>query len=312
VLRRVRRPAALVVPVLLLSVLAACGDDDGSGTDDALKGFDAISITGDVGTAPEVEWKGQLEAEKTETKVLVEGDGETIKEGDKVNVNVWIGNGFLEEEVFTTYEKDGKPETFTVDDQLTPAFKDAMLGQTIGSRVAVSAPAADVFGETGNPEMNIGNKDSVVVVFDLMEMFQPPQPKDVPASKLPKIVEEKGDPVSLDFKGIPKPAADGPLLRHVVTEGKGKTLTPESTVTADYLGMTYDAKKPFDESFSAEPAEFSLAQVVQGWTYGLSGLKVGSRVLLQIPPELGYGAQEQENIPANSTLYFVVDIVSAK
>ncbi len=150
-LRRVRRPAALVVPVLLLSVLAACGDDDGSGTDDALKGFDAISITGDVGTAPEVEWKGQLEAEKTETKVLVEGDGEKIKEGDKVDVNVWIGNGFLEEEVFTTYEKDGTPETFTVDDQLTPAFKDALLGQTIGSRVAVSAPAADVFGETGNP-----------------------------------------------------------------------------------------------------------------------------------------------------------------
>ena len=35
-------------------------------------------------------------------------------------------------------------------------------------------------------------------------------------------------------------------------------------------------------------------------------------MLLQIPPELGYGAQEQENIPANSTLYFVVDIVSAK
>jgi len=160
--------------------------------------------------------------------------------------------------------------------------------------------------------MNIGNKDSVVVVFDLMEMFQPPQPKDVAASRLPKIVEEKGDPVSLDFKGVPKPAADGPLLRHVVTEGKGKTLTPESTVTADYLGMTYKAKKPFDESFSAEPAEFSLQQVVQGWTYGLSGLKVGSRVLLQIPPELGYGAQAQENIPANSTLYFVVDIVSAK
>ena len=41
-------------------------------------------------------------------------------------------------------------------------------------------------------------------------------------------------------------------------------------------------------------------------------MKVGSRVLLAIPPDLGYGAQEQPNIPANSTLYFVVDIVSAK
>jgi peptidylprolyl isomerase len=52
--------------------------------------------------------------------------------------------------------------------------------------------------------------------------------------------------------------------------------------------------------------------VVPGWTYGLTGLKVGTRVLLQIPPALGYGAQAQEGIPAESTLYFVVDIVSAK
>lgn len=310
-LQRVRRPAALVVPVLLLSVLTACGDDDGSG-EDSLEGFDAVSITGDVGTAPEVEWKGQMEAEKTEEKVLVEGDGEVIKEGDKVEVNVWIGNGFTQEESFTTYEKDGTPETFTVDDQLTPAFKDAMLGKTIGSRVAVVAPASDLFGEVGNPQMDIGNEDSVVVVFDLMEMYQPPKPKDVAASRMPKIVEKDGNVTSLDFTGLPAPKPDANLLRHVVTEGKGKVLTPESTVTADYLGMVYDAKAPFDESFSAEPAEFSLAEVVPGWTYGLSGLKVGSRVLLQIPPDLGYGAQEQENIPANSTLYFVVDIVSAK
>lgn len=310
-LQRVRRPAALVVPVLLLSVLTACGDDDGSG-EDSLEGFDAVSITGDVGTAPEVEWKGQMEAEKTEEKVLVEGDGEVIKEGDKVEVNVWIGNGFTQEESFTTYEKDGTPETFTVDDQLTPAFKDAMLGKTIGSRVAVVAPASDLFGEVGNPQMDIGNEDSVVVVFDLMEMYQPPKPKDVAASRMPKIVEKDGNVTSLDFTGLDAPKPDANLLRHVVTEGKGKVLTPESTVTADYLGMVYDAKAPFDESFSAEPAEFSLAEVVPGWTYGLSGLKVGSRVLLQIPPDLGYGAQEQENIPANSTLYFVVDIVSAK
>ena len=301
----------LVVPVLLLSALAGCGDDDGSG-EDALKGFDAFSVSGDLGTVPEVEWKGQLEADETETKVLIEGDGEVVKEGDKVEVNVWIGNGFTQEESFTTYEKGGSPETFTIDDQLTPAFKDALLGKTIGSRVAVSAPAADLFGEVGNPQMDIGNEDSVVVVFDLMEMFQPPKPKDVVANRMPKIVEKDGNVTSLDFTGLPEPKPDANLLRHVVTEGKGKPLTPESTVTADYLGMVYDAKAPFDESFSAEPAEFSLQEVVPGWTYGLSGMKVGSRVLLQIPPELGYGAQAQENIPANSTLYFVVDIVSAK
>ena len=89
-------------------------------------------------------------------------------------------------------------------------------------------------------------------------------------------------------------------------------LVPDSTVKVNYLGSVYDAKQPFDESYSQKPIEFSLGSVVKGWTYGLSGLKVGSRVILQIPPDLGYGAQEQSGIPANSTLYFVVDIISAK
>ena len=68
----------------------------------------------------------------------------------------------------------------------------------------------------------------------------------------------------------------------------------------------------FDESFSKKPVPFQLSQVVPGWTYGLEGVKVGSRVLLQIPPELGYGEAEQGAIPANSTLYFVVDVVKAQ
>ena len=68
-------------------------------------------------------------------------------------------------------------------------------------------------------------------------MYQPPTPKDVPSAQLPGIVEKKGEPVALDFKGVDEPKADGDLLRSVVKEGKGKTVTTDMTVTADYLGM---------------------------------------------------------------------------
>lgn len=312
--RRLRRLPAALLPLVLATTLVACGSDDssdgdtGSSSSDSLHG---ITISGDLGSAPEVKWDGKLDVDETETTVVTEGDGETIEDGDQVQVNLWIGNGFSQEQAYSSYDEGGQEETVTANDQLAPVFKDAVLGQTIGSRVAVTATGADAFGEAGNTQIGIAPTDSVLIVVDLMEEFTPPTPKDVPSSQLPGIVEEKGKPVSLDFKGLPEPKGDE-FLRSVLKEGTGATVTTDMEVTANYLGMVYGAKKPFDESYSAEAVPFQLTGVVQGWTYGLEGLKVGSRVLLQIPPELGYGAQDKPGIPPNSTLYFVVDIVSAK
>lgn len=309
--RRTRRLLPVLIPLVLTLGLAGCGDDGGDTPSGS--GLDSVTIEGDPGSAPTVTWDGQMDAGDITSKVIVEGDGEEVATGDKVVTNIWIGNGFTQQEAYSTY-KEGQPQDLTVDEkQLSAVFLEALEGHTIGSRVAVAASAEEAFGESGNPGIGIGNKDSVLIVVDLMKMYEEPKPVDVPQSKMPKVVEEKGEPTSLDFSGIPEPKADGDLLRTVLEEGKGKTLKTDSTITANYLGMVYDGKKPFDESYSGEkPAEFSLQQVVQGWTYGLSGLKVGTRVLLAIPPDLGYGAQEQENIPANSTLYFVVDIIKAK
>lgn len=306
--RRLRRLPIVLIPLVLVAALTSCGGDDAA-TD--LEGLGAVTIAGDPGTAPEVTWKGKMTADAIETKTLETGDGVEVKDGDQVSTHIWIGNGFTETQAFSTYD-EGKPEQVTLDDQLSPVFTDAMKGQTIGSRVAVTAPADKVFGEGGNPNLDIGNKDTVLVIVDLIEIYTPPKAVDVPASKVPGVVLKKGEPVALDFKGQPKPEADGELLRSIVKEGKGKTVTSDMTVTADYLGQVYGAKKPFDESYSKKPVPFSLTGVVQGWTIGLSGVKVGSRVLLQIPPEMGYGSEEKPDIPANSTLYFVVDIVSAK
>lgn len=313
--RRLRRLPAALLPLVLATTLVACGSDDssdgdsGSSSSDSLHG---ITISGELGSAPEVKWDGELEVDETETTVVTKGDGDTIEDGDQIQVNLWIGNGFSQEQAYSSYDEGGQEETVTANDQLAPVFKDAVLGQTIGSRVAVTATGADAFGEAGNTAIGIAPTDTVLIVVDLMEEFTPPAPKDVPASQLPGIVEEKGEPVALDFKGLPEPEEDGELLRSVVKKGDGATVTTDMTVKVNYLGMVYDAKKPFDESYTKEPVEFALTGVVQGWTYGLEGLKVGDRVLLQIPPALGYADQEKPGIPPNSTLYFVVDIVDAK
>src|SRR6185503_18862226 len=52
-------------------------------------------------------------------------------------------------------------------------------------------------------------------------------------------------------------------------------------------------------------------RVVPGWDKGLVGKKVGSRVLLVLPPAEGYGEQGNPDagITKDDTLLFVVDIV---
>jgi peptidylprolyl isomerase len=301
---------------VLATTLVACGDDEGSDNGssdkDSAAALHGITIGGDLGEAPEVEWDGELETDETETAVVIEGDGEELAEGDQVQARLWIGNGTTQEEAYSGFEEDTEPETVVASENLSPVFRDAVLGQTIGSRVAVTTTSEEAFGPSGNPNLGIGNKDTVLIIVDLVDAFEAPKPEDVPQSQMPKIIEKGGDVTGLDFSGVEQPDQDGELLRSVVKEGDGAVVKETDTVTADYLGMVYDGKKPFDESYSKEPVPFGLQNVVKGWTYGLSGLKVGSRVLLQIPPALGYGAAEQANIPANSTLYFVVDIRDTK
>ena len=99
------------------------------------------------------------------------------------------------------------------------------------------------------------------------------------------------------------------VLVKTLKQGDGAVVCPGATIKANYVGALWNGTV-FDSSYQrGEASEFSLNQVVKGWTYGLAHTHVGDRVELVIPASLGYGGQARGNIPANSTLVFVVDIV---
>jgi peptidylprolyl isomerase len=90
-------------------------------------------------------------------------------------------------------------------------------------------------------------------------------------------------------------------------------------VTVQYDGVLYSNGKEFDSSWKrGQTAEFSLTQVVKGFTEGIGGtsgvppMKVGGRRIMIFPASMGYGAQAQNGIPANSSLVFVVDLKSIR
>jgi FKBP-type peptidyl-prolyl cis-trans isomerase len=100
------------------------------------------------------------------------------------------------------------------------------------------------------------------------------------------------------------------LVSNYVLEGSGPAVKSTDTVVVQYKGVLWKTGKQFDSSWDRTPVSFALNGVIKGWTQGLTGKKVGSRVLLVIPPSLGYGSQAQSTIPANSTLVFAVDILA--
>jgi len=311
--RSARRLALLLVAPLLLT-LAACGEDSSKSTESG-GGLDTVTIEGDLGSSPKVTWDGPLEVTKVETKTVITGDGPKVETGDQVLTHLWIGNGFTQEKALDTYD-EGAPELITVDDQVLEIFRDAMEGQAIGSRVAVAAPAKDAFGENGNPTLGIGNEDSVLIIADLVsDVLEEPTgtEKEVP-DWTPKIVEKDGVPESLDFTDAPAPA---PRLRIApLVQGEGAKVKKGQTIVVNYLGQVYDGEAPFDSSFSrGAPTSFKIGvgQVIKGWDDALVGRAVGSRVLLSIPPDLGYGeaGNKDAGIKGTDTLYFVVDILAA-
>ena len=82
-------------------------------------------------------------------------------------------------------------------------------------------------------------------------------------------------------------------------------------LTVHYTGTLEDGTE-FDSSRGGTPFTLTLGQgsVIQGWEQGLVGVRVGERLKLTIPPELGYGSNAVSSIPPNSTLIFDIEVLA--
>jgi PhoPQ-activated pathogenicity-related protein len=98
--------------------------------------------------------------------------------------------------------------------------------------------------------------------------------------------------------------------------GTGAAAKPGDTVEVHYTGTFKDGKK-FDGSRDAnEPYRFKLgaAEVIKGWDEGITGMKVGGKRRLAVPPELAYGKKGSRDgvIPPDTELSFEVELMAIK
>ena len=102
------------------------------------------------GTEATVKFDGAVTDSTQTTKVLTEGDGDTVEQGDSLILHTVIADGTTQKTVASSYD-DHQPQVVSLSSQVQKLFLDALTGKTIGSRVAVYAPAEDIFGRVRQP-----------------------------------------------------------------------------------------------------------------------------------------------------------------
>lgn len=112
------------------------------------------------------------------------------------------------------------------------------------------------------------------------------------------------------------PAGEPPtdLVIEDLSMGEGKEATSGTNVEVHYVGVAWSTQKEFDASWNrGDTFEFRLGagQVIAGWDQGVTGMKVGGRRVLTIPPHMGYGSQGAGGvIKGGETLIFIVDLLN--
>ena len=87
---------------------------------------------------------------------------------------------------------------------------------------------------------------------------------------------------------------------------------PRNTVRVHYSGWTTDGKM-FDSSVvRGEPAEFSVTDVIPGWTEGLQLMVVGEKRRFWIPGQLAYDAPGMRPDAPKGMLVFDVELIAVK
>ena len=180
-----------------------------------------------------------------------------------------------------------------------PGLTTAFNGARMGSRIVAVLPPKYGYGPSGESQLQIHGTDTLVWVIDLLQQYSGTQAASgaqvsTGGGKLPSVTAKTGQ---APVVSVPKNTPPAKLSVTTLIKGSGPKLANGDTVVTQYVGVNWRTGKVFGASWpSAQDAAGQLLsfqvggqQVLPGLSNGLAGVPVGSRVMVVIPPALGYG-----------------------
>lgn len=258
---------------------------------------------GEVRSAPEfpqVDWSDGKAGPKGITVIdPTPGTGDATQERGPVMVDlsVWQESG----ELFFSTLQQARPLRFMVggdgrDAAPLEGIDLAVRDMQVGGRRLAKLPPEVAFGDRGFRDQ-IPPNATIVVQIDLVEAGAPRvPPKAAPWPSGPK-------------QGLT--TTDSGLQYVDLELGEGATPNEGEVVYAEYTGWLDDGKM-FDSSYNrSEPFMFAIGRgmVIKAWDEALASMRPGGKRIIVAPPELAYGGAGKGDIPPNSTLTFLVELV---
>jgi len=305
-----RTTVALSVPAVLL--LSSCSAD-GLGDTDALSGIELHYA--EDGT-PEVILRSGLELEEEASRVIDRGDGEDLDEDQILEISHAVvdpATGDVQEESFTAEEPSMVflPQMQEQSEFIYESLTDTDL--TVGSEIALYEPA--------NAESGAAATLLVLRVEGQSQAYAEGETQEQ-SGDLPEIENTEGERPEL--AGEIEGEEPTEVTSEVLIQGDGEEVSAEDQVVVRYSGWKWSDGELFDSNWpedddapDAGPAGWPLSSLVPGWAEGLEGKQVGSRVLMVLPPEAGYGELDEDAEEgtqpelAGETLIFVVDLIAS-
>lgn len=243
--------------------------------------------------------KNNISAIKDESgyyyQVLEQGTGQPMLNRDSIFYNTVVTslNGTVYYEPVQYYNEG------TYLGYVNPeAYRNALYNVNRGGKVRVIVPSYLAFGKNGKD--NIPPNEVIISEITVLPEFTQWQIDD---RIIKKFITDKG--LTADFVKHPSR-----VYVQTLTQGTGDAVLGGSIITVKYTAklLTGDL---MDESGN-EDFNSNLMGLIKGWREVLVGQKVGTKLRLIIPSDLGYGVNGNGPIPGNSVLDFNVEIVKVE
>jgi FKBP-type peptidyl-prolyl cis-trans isomerase len=222
------------------------------------------------------------------------GSGQNPKPGDIITMH-YIASLTDGTELANTYTYDEPINTMWGSDRLLPGWEEGVGLMKPGGKATLVLPPDLAFGEQAYGIIPANSQ--IVMQVELLSVEDAPTPTEVDADQFTE--------------------TDSGLQYYDIKIGEGLEATQNSTVSTNFIVwvQTAEGYDYIDQSAPGSPVSFVLGRgdtVFPGWEEGTTGMKVGGKRFLVIPPELGLGSEDSGLIPANSTLVMEIELTDVK